>query len=187
MLVDKFQKNKLKENMKIKINQLIEETINEVLNETSSLPDKTRELIGKWLRENGSRPTAIKIIDSILRQTTGITSSDLSDSSIFANGLDEIEVHLKQGDFFGAIQVAKETAQEMIDDELKNENELNEIKTWGEAVKNPHFSKLILFEVTPPGMEDFLKSVKPNTIQRYGDKKGRKIAYALAWKQYYNK
>lgn len=187
MLIDKFQKNKLKENMKIKINQLIEETVNEVLNENQNgagLSDKTRELIGKWLRENGSRPTAIKIIDSILRQSVGLTSADLSDSTTFANGLDEIEIHLKQGDFFEAIQIAKDTAKEMIDGEL-NENVLGEIKTWADATKNPHFSKLILFEVTPPGMEDFINCVKPHIMAKYGNNKGQKIAYALAWKQYY--
>jgi hypothetical protein len=42
-------------------------------------------------------------------------------------------------------------------------------------------------EVTPPGMEDFVKSVKDKMVDKYGVGKGTKLAYALAWKRYNNK
>ncbi len=44
-----------------------------------------------------------------------------------------------------------------------------------------------LKEVAPPGMEDFVLKVKPKLMQQYGDKKGRKVAYALAWKRHNKK
>jgi hypothetical protein len=43
----------------------------------------------------------------ISQQAGGLTSSDLGDTAIFANGLDEIESYLEEGDFEGAISVSK--------------------------------------------------------------------------------
>lgn len=46
-----------------------------------------------------------------------MSSSDLSDSTIFMNGLDEIENLLNEYDFKSAHVYALDTAREMIEDE----------------------------------------------------------------------
>lgn len=78
--------------------------------------DKNRAMIDKW-RQEGDRQAAIKMINSILRQNLGLEASDLADTSIYANGLDGIETLLKDGNYEGALNSAKETAREMIEDE----------------------------------------------------------------------
>jgi hypothetical protein len=74
--------------------------------------------IQQKLDKIGSRQTAKFLIDYVLsRKLGGLTSSDLADTAIFANGLDETEELLNDGDIEGAFEVAKDTAMEMIQDE----------------------------------------------------------------------
>jgi hypothetical protein len=60
-------------------------------------------------------------------------------------------------------------------------------ETWDEAVSSGQFMENVLNEKAPPGMEPFVRSIKPKMIKQYGEKRGLAIAYATAWKQYYKK
>ncbi len=95
------------------------------------LTEKGVATVQKWIAEKGAREAAVKMVDSVLsRMLGGLTSSDLGDTSIFANGLDEIESLLENNDYNGAFEVARDTAKEMIEDEgggdLFGEQKLNE-------------------------------------------------------------
>ena len=78
---------------------------------------KSVATIDKWRKEVGDRQTGIKLIDYVLNRRIGLSSADLADTTIFANGLDTIEELLKDGNYEGAIRQAMETAQEMVEDE----------------------------------------------------------------------
>ena len=104
---------------KTQLKQLIKEIAKKSLLLENNLSPKNNSLIEKWIKEKGGvRGAAIRIIDSILSQKTGLVSADyLPDTSTFANGLDEMEDLLSSGDYKGALQIAIETAREMIEDE----------------------------------------------------------------------
>ena len=67
-----------------------------------------------WIKEKGLRPAAIKVVDWCLYRKCGMTSGDMPDTSEFANGVDEVEDQLKNQHFQGALDAAKETANDMI-------------------------------------------------------------------------
>lgn len=94
------------------------------------LSEKGITIVQKWIEEKGSREAAVKMIDSVLIKKLGLSSSDLGDTAIFANGLDEIESMLIEGDYNAAYEIARDTAMEMIEDEgggdLFGEQKLNE-------------------------------------------------------------
>lgn len=73
--------------------------------------------VQKWIEEFGSREAAVKLMDNILIRMVGFSSSDLPDTATFANGLDAIEEALDEGDYNGALEIAKDTAREMLEDE----------------------------------------------------------------------
>lgn len=75
------------------------------------------EKIKAHILKNGARSAAVKLVDAHLRNIMGLGSSDLADTTTFANGLDEIEVLLGQGDFQEAFEVAKDTAKAMAEEE----------------------------------------------------------------------
>jgi hypothetical protein len=80
--------------------------------------EKGIAILEKWISESGERGAAVKIIDQILFKVTGgLRSSDLTDSATFANGLDEIEDLLADKDYDNALEVAKETVRDMMEDE----------------------------------------------------------------------
>jgi acyl carrier protein len=81
------------------------------------LSEKGVALVQKWIEEKGAREAAVKMIDSVLTKKLGLSSSDLGDTAIFANGLDEIESMLIEGDYNAAYEIARDTAMEMIEDE----------------------------------------------------------------------
>jgi hypothetical protein len=81
------------------------------------LSEKGIVTVQKWVAEHGARTAAVKMIDSVLAKIIGLSSSDMGDTYIFANGLDEIESVLENGDFQIAYDIAKDTAKEMIEDE----------------------------------------------------------------------
>lgn len=81
------------------------------------IDEKFVTLLTGMIAKYGARSTGKKMIDLILTKRFGITSTDLPDSLTFANGLDEIEFFLKDGDYQKAFNIAKETALEMMREE----------------------------------------------------------------------
>jgi hypothetical protein len=77
----------------------------------------THEQKVAYVDSHDSRVLAKQLIDKYLNRTCGMSSSDLSDSTIFMNGLDEIENLLNEYDFKSAHVYALDTAREMIEDE----------------------------------------------------------------------
>lgn len=82
-----------------------------------ALTDKGVEQVKKWIEEHGHRKAAIKMVDSALLKKLGLKSSDMPDTAVFANGVDGIEEKLKEGDYQGAWEDAKETMRDMLEDE----------------------------------------------------------------------
>jgi len=92
----------------------------------------------------GCRETAVKLIDIAL---SPISSSDLGDTVIFADGLDTIEELLESGEYEEAFKHAKEVAEEMLEDEgfgemFENEEPQNEAKVRTFAHKRTQAGKL---------------------------------------------
>ena len=73
--------------------------------------------VQEWIEKFGSREAAVKLMDNILMRMVGFSSSDLPDTATFANGLDEIEKAFNEKDYNGALEIAKDTAREMLEDE----------------------------------------------------------------------
>jgi hypothetical protein len=160
-------------------------------------------LIIKWCETMGCRKAAIRMIDSILSSRIGLTSADLADTSIFADGIDSIEDALEGQDYQGAFEMAKDTASEMIADEggeglMESKcscgkvaeqcscNKLAECGSWNEAMKHPDFKHAVMTEVAPPGMENWIKANKERFKKQYGNiKKAMSVLYATAWKMFY--
>lgn len=94
------------------------------------LTEKGIATVEKWIAEKGARGAGVKMIDSVLNRMIGLSSSDLADTATFANGLDEIESMLEEGDYNAAFEIAKDTAREMVDEEgggdLFGESDKNE-------------------------------------------------------------
>ena len=85
---------------------------------SEGLSEKGIENIKSRVAIDGSRKTAIWLIDYCLsKMLGGLTSSDLPDTATFANGIDGVEETLDDEDYDNAFAIAKDTAQEMIDDE----------------------------------------------------------------------
>lgn len=102
------------------IKKIIKEEVDTIKKETSlkeEVGEKTKNTIDKWRSEMGDRKTAIKLIDYMLERMVGMSSGDLADTSTFANGIDGIEGALVDGDYKGALNIAGDTAKDMIDDE----------------------------------------------------------------------
>ena len=172
-------------------------------NDTKPISDKNRMLIIKWCETMGCRKAAIRMIDSVLSTRIGLTSSDLSDTATFANGIDGIEDALEANDYQGAFEMAKDTASEMIADEggeglMESKcscgkvaeqcscNKLAECGSWNEAMKHPDFKHAVMTEVAPPGMENWIKANKERFKKQYGNiKKAMSVLYATAWKMFY--
>jgi len=173
--------------------------------EATSKPinDRQRMLIVKWCETMGCRKAAIRMIDSILNTSIGLSSADLADTTTFANGVDGIEDALEAHDYQGAYEMAKDTASEMVaeeggDDLMEgkcgcgnteekcNCKQLSECGSWNEAIKHPQFKQAIMKEVAPPGMEKWIKSNKERFKKQYGNiKKAMSILYATAWRMFY--
>ena len=112
-----------------------------------ALTEKGIQQVQALVTKYGARETAKKLIDNFIgRQLGGMSSSDLSDTAIFANGLDEAEDMLNNGDYQGAFTIAKETANEMLEDEgmgmgMDMDENLNELspelryRAYNKAIK----------------------------------------------------
>ena len=154
------------------------------INENRTLNTRQTALIQKWLSEMGARSAAIRMIDSVLKTSIGLTSADLPDTSTFADGVDGVEAALKDGDFAGAYNIAYDTASEMVSEE--GGEGLMECGSWAEATQHPNFKHVIMKEVAPPGMENWIKSNKERFIKQYHNiKKAMSVLYATAWKMFY--
>lgn len=99
------------------------------------LTEKGKIKVQQWIDGHGHRGAAKKMVDGVLHRMVGMKSSDLPDTVTFANGLDSIEEMLATGDIDSAFDVAKETAQEMLEDEMGGlfEDNIQEKKYSDEA------------------------------------------------------
>jgi hypothetical protein len=79
---------------------------------------KSLDKFNAYRMRHGNRKAGIILIDKYLNQEVSLSSADLTDSSIFMNGLDAVEEALYNNDIQGAVDIAKSTALEMVDDEL---------------------------------------------------------------------
>ena len=114
-------------------NQVYEGNLNE-----SALSPKAVEYIKNYIDKFDERAMAVKLVDIALKSVAGVESSDLPDTSTFANGVDEIQSLLEDQEYDEAYQMAKETAQEMLDEEgFGNLNEAKEPTKGGDQV-NPY-------------------------------------------------
>ena len=93
-----------------------EETVKEA-KVHEALTDKGIATVQSWIDTFGARKAANKIIDSVLNKMVGMGSSDLPDTTTFANGLDDLETLLKEGSFQDAYSEAKVIATEMLAEE----------------------------------------------------------------------
>jgi hypothetical protein len=93
------------------------------------VPEKTIQVLKKWMEQAGSRDAAKRLIDFILKRRLGLGTDDLADTATFANGLDSVSEALEQQDWRGAIDIAKDTANEMIADEAGDGMEENATPT----------------------------------------------------------
>ena len=103
------------------IKKMIKEEVDTIKKPTSlkeEVGEKTKNTIDKWRSEMGDRKTAIKLIDYMLERMVGMSSGDLADTATFANGIDGVENALVDGDYKGALNIAGDTAKEMIDEEI---------------------------------------------------------------------
>ena len=85
------------------------------LNEAIS--PKNQTLIEKWMKSEGARKTAYRMVNSIISQRTGMDIRDMADTATLASGLDTIEEALNSGNFEGALKLTYETAKEFFDEE----------------------------------------------------------------------
>jgi len=114
-------------------NQVYEENLNE-----AALSPKAVEYIKNYIEKFDERAMAVKLVDIALKSSAGVESSDLPDTSTFANGVDEIQSLLEDQEYDEAYRMAKETAQEMLDEEgFGNLNEAKE-PTKGADQVNPY-------------------------------------------------
>lgn len=131
-----------------------------------TLSPKGLATVEKWATTMDSRDAAKRIIDSVLRNKLGLTSDDLADTTTFANGLDMIEELLKTRDYQGAYDVAKDTANEMIEEEGGGEMDENlstkDLERFSKQEKNPYVRKAMGM---PEEDEDYVEYVS----QRQGE------------------
>lgn len=105
------------------IRSLVKECVLNVLMEdlqsqpkSKAVDPKTIQVLQKWM-EAGSRDAAKRLIDYVLKRQIGLGVEDLADTATLANGLESVAESLDQQDWRGAIDIAKDTATEMIQDE----------------------------------------------------------------------
>jgi len=95
--------------------EISQEAKKKKLNEGFS--EKGITMVEKWISELGEREAAVKLMDTIFNKMIGLSSSDLPDTATFANGLDEIEEAFIEKDYNSALEIAKDTAREMLEEE----------------------------------------------------------------------
>ncbi len=116
---------------------IIKETTKNKRRLVEGLSEKGIKKIAEMCEKHGTRETAKKLIDICLANKVGLTSSDLSDSATFANGLDEIEDMLSTEDYAAAFDYAKDVATEMLADEGYDEDMFEEAYEMDEEDMDP--------------------------------------------------
>ena len=115
---------------------------------SEGISENNAVVIQKWIDKVGHRGTAKKLIDTVLRiKLMGMTSDDLGDTAIFSNGLDTAEEFLISGEFQSALDSAKETAMEMIEDEQEGMGGMFESKS---TVKGDLLSEMSFRDIEIP-------------------------------------
>lgn len=107
-----------------------------------SLTPKGIETVRQLTLNHDSRTVAIKLVNHCLAKMVGLSADDMADTSTYANGLDRIEILLKDQKFGRAFDVAKDTAKDMIKEEgldMFEENNKSKMKILTKEL----FSKLI--------------------------------------------
>lgn len=104
----------------------------------SGMSPKAIDYIKNYIEKFDERAMAVKLVDIALKSVAGVESSDMPDTSTFANGVDEIQSLLEDQDYDTAYQMAKDTANEMLEEE--GYGDLNEAKqaTKGADQVNPY-------------------------------------------------
>jgi len=85
----------------------------------TSLVMKTDKLVEKLLKkiqETDNTKAAVWLINHYMEEAINISTSDLADSAIYADGIAAIEEVLEQKDYKDALVIAEDTAQEMLYD-----------------------------------------------------------------------
>lgn len=82
-----------------------------------ALTEKSINVIVNKIKKDGLRNTAKFVIDTAISKKVGLTTSDLSDTTIYADGLDEVEELLRSDKFDMAWVMAKDIAYDMLEDE----------------------------------------------------------------------
>jgi hypothetical protein len=83
---------------------------------TSGISEKTVMTIQKWISESGARGASKNLISTIYNKASK-TSQDLPVTETFNNGLNAVEEMINGGDFGGALETAKETVRDIMEDE----------------------------------------------------------------------
>ncbi len=158
------------------------------------MTEKVVKIIEKMLLEKGARVTAMKMVDLCLKQLIGVTASDLADSSTYANGLDEIEFHLRDGDYITAFKTAKQIATEMVSEEdseaggmMKSISDFMNNNTSLNEINNINSLRLLIRE-----MVNELTPNQASTVlgKRYSDHRAGRIskeAVKMVFREYIGK
>jgi hypothetical protein len=136
--------------------------------------EKTKNTIDKWRSELGDMKTAVKLVDYMLGRMVGMSSSDLADTATFANGLEAIVEELESGDYKSALNLAGDTAKEMIDEEGfgdmfegVNVSKTNKKDDWGRPIYKSEDGKkyvdISLGKSKKPELHSVTKEGEPDT------------------------
>lgn len=87
-----------------------EEIVDEVKTPAAPISEKTKAVLNKWIQENGTKETAVKLINKL--SATGIVS-DLPDSIEYGQGINKIEALLSKGNLDQAFHFAKSLANKL--------------------------------------------------------------------------
>lgn len=104
-----------------------------------ALTEKGLQTVQKWIVDFGAREAAKKLLDNVLIRKCGLSSSDLADTALLMNGLDEMGDLLENGDYEGAVIIARETADEMLEDE--GYGEMDESKRKKQIIRENNKNK----------------------------------------------
>jgi hypothetical protein len=129
-----------------KMGEELEETENmkkNTKNLNEGLSEKGKMKLKEMCDTIGCRKTANKLIDHFLNKLTYMSSSDLADTAIFADGLDDVEALLEEMDFDGAFDYAEQVANDMLEDEgFDNDMFEQELKGGQKKLDKNHNGKI---------------------------------------------
>ena len=127
------------------------------LNEAVS--SKNQTLIEKWMKEHGARKTAYKMVNSVVRQRTGMDIEDMADTATLSHGLDTIEASLNSGNFEQSLKDAFQAAKDFFDEEAgegifeEDQHSVKDLERFAKQEKNPYVLKAM--GMNPKGLQIF--------------------------------